>query len=97
MTLLTATVTDERLLPPPQEVQAQFQPGQRIQIQLDQEMMTGQETPVIAFPAPNRKALAALQEIDRRQAGRRHTDGSHTDQLLRDGRSGAMYGATASE
>ena len=37
---------------------------------------------------PNVKALAALQEIARRQEGKRHTDGSQTDRMIRHGRVG---------
>jgi hypothetical protein len=85
MTLLLATVTQERLLKLPQEVQAALEPGQQIQIHLDQSWAVSQTT-------PNEKALAALREIARRQEGRRHTDGALTDQMLREGRNGAMYG-----
>jgi hypothetical protein len=47
--------------------------------------------------APNEKALAALREIARRQEGRRHTDGSQTERIIREGRAGAMYGDDPSE
>ena len=43
------------------------------------------------FP-PNEKALAALRQIKQMQQGMRHTDGSQTDRLIREGREGAMYG-----
>lgn len=42
------------------------------------------------FP-PNEKALAALRQIARMQEGMRHTDGSQTDRLIREGRAGGMY------
>jgi hypothetical protein len=40
----------------------------------------------------NEQGLAALAEIASRQEGRRHTDGSQTEQIIREGRAGAMYG-----
>ncbi len=46
---------------------------------------------------PNRKALAALQEINRRQEGKRHTDGSQTERIIREGREGKMYGHDPAE
>ena len=46
---------------------------------------------------PNEGMLAALHEIAERQKGRRHTDGSETDRLLREGRAGAMWDREASE
>ena len=42
------------------------------------------------FP-PNEKALAALRQIAQMQEGMRHTDGSQTDRLIREGRAGGMY------
>jgi len=46
---------------------------------------------------PNTGMLAALQEIAERQKGRPHTDGSNTDKLLREARSGAMWGQDPGE
>jgi hypothetical protein len=46
---------------------------------------------------PNERALTVLNEIARRQEGRRHTDGSQTEQIIRAGRSGPMYGHDATE
>ena len=43
-------------------------------------------------PTENFAMIAALQEIAERQKGRRDTDGSQTDQILRDGRAGAIWG-----
>jgi hypothetical protein len=45
---------------------------------------------VAVFP-PNEKALAALRQIARMQEGMRHTDGSQTERLIREGRAGGMY------
>ena len=42
--------------------------------------------------SPNEGMLSALREIAARQKGRRHTDGSDTDKMLREGRVGAMWG-----
>ncbi len=47
--------------------------------------------------APNEKALTALREVAKRQEGRRHTDGSQTERILREGRAGAMYGSDPTE
>ncbi len=43
-------------------------------------------------PTENLAMIAALQEIAERQKGHRDTDGSQTDQILRDGRAGAIWG-----
>ena len=50
-----------------------------------------------AAVSPNEGMLAALREIAERQQGRRHTDGSETERLLREGRAGAMWGHETSE
>lgn len=96
MAILLVTVTQERLLQLPQEAQARLEPGQKLQIQIDQvsidQVSIDQDAVLPPQTGPNEKALRALREIARRQKGRRHTDGSQTDQLLRDGRAGAMYG-----
>ncbi len=91
MAIVMATVTQERLLQLPSEAQARLEPGQKLQIQIDQ-VPINQDAALPVQLGPNEKALEALREIARRQKGRRHTDGSQTDQLLRDGRAGAMYG-----
>ena len=49
-----------------------------------------------AAVSPNEGMLAALREIAERQQGRRHTDGSETERLLREGRAGATWGHEAS-
>ena len=40
---------------------------------------------------PNEKALAALRKIAERHRNRPFTDGSETQRLIREARSGAMY------
>jgi hypothetical protein len=47
--------------------------------------------------APNEKAIAALCQITQMQKGMRHTDGSQTERLIREGRDGAMYGDDVTE
>lgn len=42
----------------------------------------------------NEKALSALEEVAKRQQGRRHTDGSQTERIIREGRAGGMYERT---
>ena len=49
-----------------------------------------------AFP-PNEKALAALRQIAQMQEGMRHTDGSQTERLIREGRAGGMYSDDATK
>jgi len=48
--------------------------------------------PVGVTPRPNEEALATLRDIAKLKEGMSETDGSQTDQMLRDGRAGAMYG-----
>jgi hypothetical protein len=48
-------------------------------------------------PEPNHAMLAALDEIANRQLGRRYTDGSQTDAIIREGRGGGMYGDDLSQ
>ncbi len=47
--------------------------------------------PLPETPRPNEKALAALRDIAVLKAGMPETDGSQTDQMLREGRAGMMY------
>lgn len=59
------------------------------------ELKVWQAEPEIAeelTPSPNAGMLEALFEIAGRQKGCRHTDGSQTERILREGRSGAMWG-----
>jgi len=41
---------------------------------------------------PNEKALATLRDVAKLKEGMPETDGSQTDQMIRAGRAGAMYG-----
>ena len=84
MTHYTARVIDNRRLELPQGALDLVQPGQEIEINIE-------ETAGLAVK-PNSRMLAALDEIARRQEGRRHTDGSQTDRFIREGRAGKMYG-----
>jgi hypothetical protein len=83
----TAEVKGGRLLELPAEAEAlQLHPGDKVRVQLD---------PIAAeatSSTPNEGMLAALREIAARQNGRRHTDGSQTDQMLRQARAGEMWG-----
>ena len=47
--------------------------------------------------APNEQAFAMLRDIARMKENMKETDGSETDRLLREARSGAMYGAAPTE
>ena len=51
-----------------------------------------EQLPPMTASAPNEKALAALRDIAEIKKGMPETDGSQTDQMLREGRAGAMYG-----
>ena len=81
----TATVNDDRALELPRDARHLVHPGQVIEIDLP-------EGNLGISMQPNYGMLASLDEIARRQEGRRHTDGSQTDAIIREGRSGAMYG-----
>jgi hypothetical protein len=88
----TAKVKEGLLLELPQEAQElHLKPGDQVQVQLDR---TGAEA---RQGVPNEGMLAALREIAARQHGRRHTDGSETDRMLREGRTGAMWGDESTE
>jgi hypothetical protein len=55
-------------------------------------------TPEEATPiAPNEQALSMLRDIARMKENMKETDGSETDRLLREARSGAMYGVDPTE
>lgn len=47
--------------------------------------------PVREAPVPNEQALATLRDIAKLKEGMPETDGSQTDQMLREGRAGAIY------
>ena len=47
--------------------------------------------------APNEHALSMLRDIARMKEGMKETDGSETDLLLREARSGAMFGVKPTE
>ena len=88
MTLMqyTAEVKDSLTLELPIEAEhLHLKPGDKVQIQLD----TDENMPQVS---PNEGMLAALSEIADRQNGRRQTDCSNTDRMLREGRGGAMWG-----
>ena len=47
--------------------------------------------PVREASVPNEKALATLRDIAKLKEAMPETDGSQTEQMLREGRAGAMY------
>ncbi len=81
----SAIVKEDRTLELPEEARSLFQPGQIVEIDLLDDSNSPDEFSGDAM-------LATLHEIARRQAGRRHTDGSQTDAIIREGRNGDMYG-----
>ena len=83
----TAEVKAGLLLELPIEAeQLHLRPGDKVHIQLDQNVAA---TPTVRA---NEGMIAVLREIAERQKGRRFTDGSTTEEMLREGRAGAMWG-----
>jgi hypothetical protein len=84
----TAEVKGDLLLELPIEAEAlHLRPGDKVRVRVD--LALGGDIPI----QPNEGMLAALREIAERQQGRRPTDGSDTDRVLREGRAGAMWGS----
>ena len=48
-------------------------------------------------PQPNWKAMEIMRQIEERQKGMRLTDGSKTQEILRRGRAGEMFGYESDE
>jgi hypothetical protein len=48
-------------------------------------------------PQPNRKMMEIMEKVKERQKGMRFTDGSKTQEILRNARSGAMFGGEIGE
>jgi len=48
-------------------------------------------------PQPNQKALEAIRQIKELRKGMRETDGSKTQEILRKGRAGEMFGYESDE
>jgi hypothetical protein len=87
-----ARARDSRVLELPEEAEILgLKPGDVVSVSVNR---ADDEAPKVV---PNEKALAALREIARRQEGRRHTDGSQTERIIREGRAGAMYGSDPAE
>ena len=80
-------VQEDGTLSLPQDAQEilGLHPGDEVQVRLSSNV---QEAPP---QKPSEKARAALHEIVKRQEGRRYTDGSQTEQIIREGRAGGMY------
>jgi hypothetical protein len=80
-----AVARDSRTLELPEEAQLLgIRPGENISITVERETES-QAT-------PNESVLEALRIIAEMKKGLRETDGSDTDRILREGRSGAMHG-----
>ena len=83
----TAEVRSGLLLALPTEAEElHLKPGDKVHIQLAHDVEDASQV------RPNEGMLAALREIAERQEGRRHTDASDTDRMLREARAGAMWG-----
>ncbi len=80
MAVFMATVRDSRVLELPAEAEAlHLIAGQQIEIDLPS-------------AEPNWAGLAMLDDLEIIKKGMRKTDGSNTEAMIREGRSGAMYG-----
>ena len=89
----TAKVKGNRLLELPVEAQELgLKPGEEVKISVDR---NGAEE--VQNVPPNAPMLAALAEIAELNKGLSHSDGSDTQRLLREARSGAMYGYDPAE
>lgn len=83
----TAEVRSGLLLALPAEAEElHLKPGDKVHIQLAHDAEDASQV------RPNEGMLAALREIAERQEGRRYTDASDTDRMLREARAGAMWG-----
>ena len=74
--------------------------GKRMKVIVETDTPQGIEPPYMGSPnvgPPNEKALAVLAEITERQKGRRETSGEDTLRIIREGRSGGMYGLEPSD
>lgn len=60
-------------------------------VQILRTLMSQYLPPLQEAPIPNESALATLRDIARLKEGMSETDGSKTNQMLREGRAGAMY------
>lgn len=81
-----AHAREENLLELPEEAKALgIKPGEAVSVRVER------DEPVPVGP-PNERALAALRQIAEIVKDMPKTDGSQTDRILREGRSGAMYG-----
>ena len=89
----TAKVKGNRLLELPMEAQELgLKPGEEVDITFDRN-----GTEEVRTIRPNTGMLAALAEIAELNKGLPHSDGSDTQRLLREARSGAMYGYDPAE
>ncbi len=68
-----------------------LQPGDEVRVSLNRSVVEPQ--PV----TPNEKALAALRRVAALQEGMRCTDGSHTNEIIHEGRDGGMYSDECAE
>ncbi len=88
-----AKVKGGRLLELPEEAQALgLQPGEEVSVSVNRNNRETNTT----FP-PNEKGLAAMREIAERQKNQPSTEGSDVVKLIREARTGAMYGYDLTE
>jgi hypothetical protein len=88
-----AKVKGRRLLELPEEARTLgLQPGEEVRVSVD---CNG--TQADGARLPNEKGLAAMREIAERQKSRPFSDGADSLKLLREARSGAMYGYEPSD
>jgi hypothetical protein len=80
MTHYTAIMREDGLLELPQAARNLIRPGQAIDIELPE------------APKPNEKVLAMLRELEERKKNTAESDPTDTDEIIRQGRAGAIYG-----
>lgn len=87
-----AKVREGRLLELPEEAeQLRLEPGQDIEIQLDNVVGSAPTR------RPNEAGLAALRLVAELKQGMPESDPSQTDKIIRKARAGAMYGYSPTE
>ena len=82
MSHFVATVTKDRLIELPESARKLLRPGQEIEVEVLDRRPT----------APNEKVLALLRDLAEMKKDMPESDPSDTNNIIRAGRSGAMYG-----
>ena len=81
----TATVQEDRTLKLPPAAAALLEPGQLVEVDVAESRSNGK-------PGPNYGMLAFLKRMEERHQGQPTHDGSKTVEMIREARSGPLYG-----